>query len=67
MSGELVSVTEAAEQLGITPDAARRAVQRGTLKATRVGSFYVVTLEEVERYRAEHLGRRGRPRKDQPG
>lgn len=56
MATRLLTLAQAAELLGRSPDTLRRQVQRGALKAQLVGKTYVVTPSEVERYRAEHLG-----------
>lgn len=57
-----MNVTQAAEALGSTKTAVRKAIARGTLAATKqpavqAGPFdfaYDITPEEVERYRADH-------------
>lgn len=54
------TVAQAAESLGITEAAVRVAIGRGTLKADRAYGLIVIPDAEVERYRAEHLGRKGR-------
>jgi len=77
-----INVSEAAHELGIKPGAVRDAIARGRLTAIRKGGgaeragFLLIERTEVERYRAEHLGKRGlgspshplygkgRPRKD---
>ena len=53
----LVTLKEAAESLGVTPDNLRGAIARGVLKAKKLGRDWFVTPAEVERYRREH--RRG--------
>jgi excisionase family DNA binding protein len=60
-----MNVSEVAEALGITPGAVRKAVADGKIAAIRKGGgeqragFLLIEKAEVERYRAEHLGRRG--------
>jgi excisionase family DNA binding protein len=60
-----MNVSEVAEALGITPGAVRKAVADGKIAAIRKGGgeqragFLLIEKTEVERYRAEHLGRRG--------
>lgn len=61
---ELLSIVEAAQLLDVSVEALRKAASRGTLRVEWIGHQRVVTPAEVERYRVEHLGRRGRPRKD---
>lgn len=57
----MLTLTEAAEELGLAATTLRHQVQAGRLRARLVGKTYVVTPREVERYRREHLGRIGRP------
>ena len=58
---EMLTVKRAAEDLGLSPVSIRRAVMRGTLEVVPLdGRTYLVSREEVERYRREHLGRRGK-------
>lgn len=55
---DLFTVAEAAEMLGVTPAALRRAIMNGTLTPVRIDKrTNAITREEIERYRAEHLGR----------
>lgn len=58
---KLMSLTEAATELGIAGGTLRRQVRLGRLAATKVGSMWVVTDAEVERYRRESRGQVGRP------
>jgi excisionase family DNA binding protein len=52
-----VTLKEAAEILGTSPDNLRGAIARGAMKATKLGRDWIVTPKEVEKYRLEH--RRG--------
>lgn len=60
-----MNVSEAAEALGIKPGAVRDAIARGRMQAIRKGGgneragFLLIERTEVERYRTEHLGKRG--------
>lgn len=54
-----MTLKEAAETLGTSPDNLRGAIARGTLKATKLGRDWIVTPKEVERYRAENRRSRG--------
>ena len=69
----MLVLSEAAERLGLRPVTLRTQIKNGVLKARRLGSQYVVTEREVERYRREHLGKVGpKPRvrkteKNEPG
>jgi hypothetical protein len=58
---DLVNVETAACELGLSPDAVRLAIRRGVLGAVPIDRrTKVVPRSEIERYRAEHLGRRGK-------
>ena len=56
-----LTLSEAAEELGLSATTLRHQVQAGRLRARLVGKTYVVARREVERYRAEQLGKAGRP------
>jgi hypothetical protein len=58
---ELLSLAEAAKELGLRPVSLRAAVARGTFRARKFGNTYVTTREEVERYATQNLGQVGRP------
>jgi excisionase family DNA binding protein len=58
---DLFSVAEAAEQLGLSPSSVRYAVSRGVLKAVALHPrLNAIHRSEIERYRREHLGQRGK-------
>jgi len=64
---KMMSLSEMAERLGLqSGDGLRRQVLRGALQAQKIGKIWVVTEEEVERYRIEQLGQRGK-RNPAPG
>lgn len=46
-----VTLKEAAELLGVTPDTLRQQIRAGRLKATKRGRDWWVTKGEVDRYR----------------
>ena len=48
-----MTLTEAAEVLGIEPGTLRVQIHKGKLKARKVGRDWTVTPKEVERYRRE--------------
>lgn len=63
LTGELLTTAEAARELGLAPASIRRAIANGVLQVIRLDErTNVVTRAEVERYRRENLGKRGRPR-----
>lgn len=59
---DVLSLAEAAAELGVSPGTLRTQVRRDRLRARRVGGTWITTREEVLRYRTEDLGRHGRPR-----
>jgi len=61
-----MTVTQAAARLGIQRDAVLMAIARGTIKAQRLGSIWVIEDFEVERYADENAGRKGRKPKQNP-
>lgn len=50
-----MTITEAAEVLGLAPSTLRRQRQLGKLRAAKMGSEWFVSAIEVERYAREHL------------
>lgn len=48
-----IGLAQAAELLGVSHATLRAQVHRGRLRAIKVGRDWLVTREEVERYRAE--------------
>jgi excisionase family DNA binding protein len=63
-----LTVVEAAEELGLSASALRSAINYGSLRPVRLDKTSrtnLISREEVERYKREHLGRRGkRPQPD---
>jgi len=57
----MLTLTEAAIELGISAATLRHQVQGGRLSARMFGKTYVITADELERYRATSLGKPGRP------
>jgi excisionase family DNA binding protein len=58
---DLITLAEAARRLDLAPTTLRDQVRRGRLAAKKIGRDWLVTEAEVERYRADSLGRPGRP------
>jgi hypothetical protein len=58
---DIVSLDVAADELGVTPIALFARASRGIIWAGLVGTTWVTTQAEVERYRRENLGPVGRP------
>ena len=59
MDGYL-TLAEAGARLGLSASTLRSQVRNGRLRAELVGKTWVVAERELERYRAESLGRPGR-------
>src|SRR2546423_14748587 len=58
---DLISVAQAATELGLTPSAVRNAIAYGSLRAKRIdGRTNMIQRGELERYRDENRGRRGK-------
>ena len=53
-----MTLKEAAQRLGVTPDTLRQQIHAGALKACKVGRDWNVTRAEVERY--GKVNRRGK-------
>ncbi len=69
--GRYLTLAQAARILGLNRGTLSNQVRAGKLRAINVSppgvrAVYLVPVEEIERYRKEHLGRRGRPRKQKP-
>jgi excisionase family DNA binding protein len=59
-----LTVAEAAQELGIRPSGVHMAITYGTLRPVRIDRRTImIERAEVERYKREHLGKRGRPKK----
>jgi predicted site-specific integrase-resolvase len=56
---EVLTLKEAGERIGISHITLRLQAKKGVLHATLAGHQWMVTADEVERYRREHLGKRG--------
>lgn len=59
----MLTLTEAAARLGVAASTLRHQVHNGRLRARLVGKTWTVSEREVERYRAESLGKVGRPKR----
>jgi excisionase family DNA binding protein len=59
----MITLSEAAGRIGVTADALRQAIRRGTLNAQKVGPLYLVTTNEIDAYKTRTGGNKGRPRK----
>jgi len=59
----MLTLTQAAARLGLSPSTLRNQVRAGRLAARKVGRDWTVTEREVARYAAESQGKAGRPAK----
>ncbi len=59
---ELLSISQAAKALGISPSGISQAVHRGKLGVMRFGSVTLISRASLEMY-VKSKGRPGRPRK----
>jgi excisionase family DNA binding protein len=61
---DLLSVAQAARELGLSPSGIRNAIMYGTITPVRLdGRTNLIPRAEVEGYRREHLGQRGKRKK----
>ena len=64
---DFVSVAQAATELGLTPAALRHAIMRGLITPTRLDQrTNLIPRSEIERYRRNHLRKRGPKGRRQP-
>jgi hypothetical protein len=60
---DVISLRDAADELGITPTTLRAQAAEGRFEARNIeGLGWITTQQAVERYREERLGKVGRPR-----
>jgi excisionase family DNA binding protein len=60
------STKEAADELGLSHTTMRGAVRRGVVAVKKVAGRSLIPAADVERYRAEHLGRLGWDKRKDP-
>jgi excisionase family DNA binding protein len=56
----MLTLRQAAAELGITPDTLRQQIKAGALRGRKVGPIWTITRAELERYRRDSRGKRGR-------
>ena len=67
MSGtDVLTVTQAAERLGVHRTTLLHQIRNGALNAKKLGHQWIITAAEIERYRHAHLGRQGFASPDHP-
>lgn len=57
---EWFTVAQAAEELRLSKSTVHKQITAGAITATRVGNGLLVHRDELERYRAQSLGKPGR-------
>jgi excisionase family DNA binding protein len=62
----LISVTEAAKRLNVTPTRVRAMINSGRLKATKVGNMWVIDPKDLDAVKDRKVGRPRKTRKS-PG
>lgn len=62
----MLTLAQAAELLGVSHNTLRHQANTGRLRAVKIGRDWLVEEAEVERYRAQSLGRPGRRAHDDP-
>ncbi len=58
-----MTITEAAAELGLTPRAVQLRIQKGEMRAEKIGPILVIPKSEVERWRPVGKRKGGRPPK----
>lgn len=49
-----LTLEQAGQELGLSPATLRSQIRYGKLRATKIGPLWVVSRQEVERYRTKH-------------
>lgn len=63
---EVLTLSQAAERLGVTRSTLAQQAKKGILHATLAGKVYLVTAKEIERYARDVKGRTGFAAKSHP-
>ena len=62
VQADFMSSSDAARELGITPEAASRLVRQGRLPGVKIGRSYVIPRESVDSFSIGYIPARGRPK-----
>jgi excisionase family DNA binding protein len=54
----MLTLSQAAVRLGLSPSTLRGQISKGKLRGRLIGKTWTISEREVERYRAESLGKR---------
>lgn len=56
---EVLTTTQAAERIGVSPDTLQSQIRRGKIAAERFGRQWMIKANELQRYRDEVQGKHG--------
>lgn len=62
----MLTVSESAVRIGVTPAAIRQAIERKTLRAVKRGTLWFLRPDDVDAFYARTGGKTGRPKRTQP-
>lgn len=60
---KIITTTEAAKRLGVTPDRVRKMIDAKRLKATKLGNIWVIDPKDLEAVKDRKVGRPRKARK----
>jgi len=60
---KIITTTEAAKRLGVTPDRVRKMIDAKRLKATKLGNVWVIDPKDLEAVKDRKVGRPRKARK----
>lgn len=60
---KIITTTEAAKRLGVTPDRVRKMIDAKRLKATKLGNVWVIDPKDLEAVKDRKVGRPRKVRK----
>jgi excisionase family DNA binding protein len=60
---KIITTTEAAKRLGVTPDRVRKMIEAKRLKATKLGNVWVINPKDLETVKDRKVGRPRKARK----
>src|SRR4051794_2087239 len=63
---EVLTLVEAGERIGLSPNTLRNQIKRGVLPAVLIGKTYLVRPKDLEAYERKHKGKPGAASPDHP-
>ena len=57
---KMMTCAEAAKFLGLATDSVKKYCQKGTIEGLKFGRMWMISRNEVKRYKKENLGNHGR-------